>query len=514
MGEWTSDSREIELKLALAPEEMARIATRACLSTGRRAEPASKRLSSVYYDTPDFTLSSQGISARVRRTGSGFVQTVKSAGSTVSGLFDRDEWEVPLKSPNLDAEQLRLTGLAAFADGKLAEHLSPVFATEVERTILRLAGEGWEVEVALDKGAVIAGEQREDICEVELELVRGTPRHLFRLAARIQDEAAARPLCLSKSERGYRLAAGKATPVVKAKAPILLPSMTVRDSFRTIARACLEHLMLNERCLLATEAGEAVHQMRVAMRRLRSAIKVFKNITAGGDLDRVKSDLRWLLAHLGPARDAEVFLSEIVEPVLAAHPNDAGLAALRAHWRKDREAKLAAAIAAVGSRRYGAMILNLGRWVETGDWLGSPEGPSRKRLAEPIEGFARRRVDKAIRRLLKEGGVSLSRLSPEQRHAVRIRCKQVRYAGEFFASLVPRKGTKAFLAELSELQDILGKLNDIAMAGPKLSGRSAEAGSSRAAGLVAGWHQSRRTALLSETDKAWKRWRAMPTLWN
>jgi len=508
------DGREIELKLALAPEEMARIAARPCLNTGRLADPVSKRLSSIYYDTPDFTLAAQGIAARVRRTGKGFVQTVKSAGTNVSGLFDRDEWEVPLAAADLDYGQLRLTGLAAFADESLTERLSPVFATEVERTILRLGGKDWEVEVALDRGTVEAGDRREEICEVELELVRGTPAHLFQLAARIMKEVAAHPLCLSKSERGYRLAAGKSSPVVKAKMPVLTSAMTVEEAFRAIARACLEHLMLNERCLLATEAGEAVHQMRVAMRRLRSAIKVFKSITAGPDLGRVKDDLRWLLAHLGPARDAEVFLSEIVDPVLAAHPDDAGLIALHTHWSKDRETKLAAAIAAVRSRRYAAMILNLGRWVETGDWLGPPGGPPPKRLAEPVAAFAARRVGKAVRSLLKEGGEALSRLPPEHQHAVRIRCKQVRYAGEFFAPLSPRKGTKLFLAELSELQDVLGQLNDIAVAGPKLSGRGAEAGSSRAAGVIAGWHQSRRTALLGDADKAWKRWRALPVPWD
>lgn len=508
MADVTGDNREIELKLALTPEDMSRILARPCLTNGRLAEPASKHLASIYYDTPDFALAAQGIALRVRRTGSGFVQTVKTAGTTVSGLFDRDEWEVPLSKPEIDVEQLRLTGLAAFAEEDLDERLSPVFSTEVERTVVRLGGDGWEVEAALDHGAVLAGDRREDIAELELELVSGSPAHLFQLAARILEESAARPLCLSKSERGYRLAAGKTSAIVKAKAPTLASDQSVATAFQAIARSCLEHLMLNERCLLATGAGEAVHQMRVAMRRLRSAIKVFKAITAGPELERVKDDLRWLLAHLGPARDAEVFLSEIVEPVLVAHPDDAALAALRAHWQKDREAKLAAALAAVRSRRYAAMILNLGRWTETGDWLRP-----RKRLGEPVGAFAARRVDKAVNRLLKEGGESLSRMSPEDRHAVRILCKQVRYAGEFFASLVPRKTTKVFLAELSELQDILGQLNDIAVAGPKLSGRAAEAGSSRAAGLVAGWHQSRRTTLLANADKAWKRWRAMPVPW-
>lgn len=505
--------REVELKLAMTPEDLERVVTAPCLRQGRRAEPAAKLLSSIYFDTPDFSLAGQGIALRVRRTGAGFVQTVKSAGATASGLFDRDEWEVPVASSALDAEQLRLTGLAAFADAEAVARLAPVFATEVDRTLILLGGEDWEIEVALDRGAVVAGERRDDICEMELELKKGRAAHLFQLATRVQDEVAARPLSLTKSERGYRLAAERPSGAVKAKAPTLLPGMKVGEAFQAIARACLDHLMVNEHCLLASGAGEAVHQMRVAMRRLRSAIKVFKSVTTTPELARVKDDLRWLLAHLGPARDAEVFLKEIVEPVVAAHPDNAGLAALHAHWGRDRDAKLATAIAAVRSRRYAAMILNLGRWVETGGWMEG-DGSHGRRLAEPVENFAARRIGKAVRRLIKEGGDTLSRLPPAEQHAVRILCKQVRYAGEFFASLVPRKTTKVYLAELAQLQDVLGNLNDIAVAGPKLSGRGAEAGSARAAGLVAGWHQARRTALLSEADKSWKRWRALPLPWD
>lgn len=507
------DGREIELKLMLAPEDLAALASHPCLDAWRLAEPAAKSLFSTYYDTPDHTLAAQGIAVRVRRTPGGFVQTVKCAGTAVSGLFDRDEWETPVASAAVDAEQLRLTGLAAFADDGLVGRLAPVFATEVERTVLRLGGEGWRIEAALDRGAVLAGGRREDICEVELELVEGTSAQLFLVAEAIQREMAARPLNLAKSERGYHLAAGRTIGAVKAKPPALAPDATVAEAFHAIARSCLEHLMLNERCLLASGDGEAVHQMRVAMRRLRSAIKVFKSVTEGSGLKRVKDDLRWLLAHLGPARDAEVFVAEIIDPVVAAHPDDAGLAALRAHWRRDRDVRLAAAVAAVRSKRYGAMILNLGRWIETGDWRDADGGPHRRRLAEPAAEFAARRIGKAVRRLIREGGETPSRLPPPEQHAIRIRGKQVRYAGEFFASLVPRKQTKVFLAELSQLQDLLGQLNDIAVASPKLSGRGAEPGSARAAGMVAGWHQGRRASLLAELDKSWKRWRALPLPW-
>jgi len=509
------DGQEIELKLAMAPEHMAALRLRPFLDG---AEPKLKRLASIYFDTPDFALSAAGISLRVRRIDNGHIQTVKAPSTGAGGLFSRREWESPVIGAILNPDLLRATGLAIF-DDELIAHLTPAFSTDIRRTVYHLTGTDgglqgeWEVEAALDLGAVVAGDHSEPVCEVEFELVKGSSAHLFVLAGQVLESVPARPLVSSKAERGYRLASGHADEPTKAKAPPLTPTMTVADAFQTIARSCLDHLLTNERCLLATGNGEAVHQMRVALRRLRSALKVFRPVLDTPRLAEIKADLRWLLEHLGPARDADVFLAEIIDPVVARHPNDSALAALRGHWQADRDAKLRAACDAVASRRFAELVLGLGQWVEVGDWLGSPDHPRRRRLDAPIAPFALARLDKAVGKLIRVSGDNLGRLAPEELHAVRIQGKQVRYTGEFFATLVPRKTMKVFLAELSELQDFLGQINDISVAVPKLSGRHAEGGKSRAAGLVAGWHQSRRAQLLASAEKSWKRWRNSPLPW-
>lgn len=514
------DGQEIELKLGLSPEDLAGDALRACFDPEGRLAPKTKRLASTYFDTPDFALAALGVSLRVRKTEDGHVQTVKTASAGISGLFVRDEWECALASATMDAEHLRATGLSLFADDSLIARLEPVFSTNIDRKIYRLAATGgeddgeWEVEVALDLGEVISGTLAEPICEVELELRKGRPDRLFTLARRIIDRVAARPLVASKSDRGYRLAMGRINAPQKAKPPQLSPTLTTAGAFQVIARSCLEQLLINEHCLVATGNGEAIHQMRVALRRLRSAIKVFRPIIATPRLDEIKADLRWLLTHLGPARDAEVFLAEIIDPVVERHPHDAGLAALRAHWEADREVKMAQALDAVRGRRFASLVLKLGEWVETGDWLGTPGTPPRRKLEAPIAPFAMARLAKGVRKLITTAREQLSRLSPEDQHEIRILCKQARYTGEFFASLAPRKHMKVFLAELAELQDVLGQLNDIAVAGPKLSGKHMSGNKAKAAGLVAGWHQSRRAALITDADKAWKRWRACPQPWT
>jgi inorganic triphosphatase YgiF len=511
------DGREIELKLGMSPDDIALLSLSPPLSLEGEAPPPPRRLASIYFDTPDFTLAASGVSLRVRWTGDGLVQTVKVSGNGGAGLFDRPEWEQQLERPVPDPGHLRATGLAVFADDGLIGQLEPVFSTQVNRTIFRLGGieHGWEVEAALDQGEVVAGSLSEPICEVELELVRGSPDRLFRLARQVLDTVPARPLSISKSERGVKLATGDTNRPVKARVPLIRPDLTAAAAFQTIARSCLDHLLVNERCLLATGDAEAIHQMRVALRRLRSAVRVFRPLVASPRLAEVKSDLRWLLERLGPARDAEVFLSDIIDPVVQDYPDDPGLTALRDYWRSDRDARLDAAVSAVRDRRFAALVLDLTAWVEAGDWLGAPGEPLRRKLEAPIGPFALRRLGKTTRRMLRQGGDSLSRLTPEERHAVRILCKQTRYTAEFFAALVPRKQMKVFLGELAEVQDALGRLNDIAVAAPKLAAGSNGSGRhARAAGLVAGWHTGRQAGMLAEAERAWKRVRARDLPWS
>jgi len=514
------DSAEIELKLGLAPEDMAELRRRPPLSSALDRAGAPRRLASIYFDTADFALAAAGLTVRVRRIGDRHVQTVKDAGSRCSGLFVRREWEAEVAGPHPDPQALRATGLAIFADGGLVDRLAPAFVSDIRRSCLHLAGPeagdgpAWEIEASLDLGELVAGPASESICEVELELRRGRPDHLFSLARQVLDAVPARPLAASKSERGVRLAQGVTLRPVKARPPSLSPRLSTAEAFRTIARSCLDHLLINEACLIATADGEAVHQMRVALRRLRSAIRLFRPVIVSTRLDEVRDEVRWLLDRLGPARDADVLLDEIIAPVRAAHPADAGLVALEEMLRRDQGQRLTQAVDAVRHRRFAALVLDLGEWVEGGDWLTPAGRDLAERLAAPVRPFALKRLGKAVRRMLRQGGDDLTRLPPDELHQVRILGKQARYAGEFFADLVPRKQMKVYLGELAHLQQALGRLNDIAVAGARLADAPAEGGLARAAGLVAGWHQGQRRLLLEDAQQTWERLAARGLPWD
>jgi triphosphatase len=504
---------ETELKLALQPDDMARLRRRPLLQAKRHGKPQTRHLRSVYFDTPDFVLAKSGVCLRIRTSADGRRQTVKTAGTRASGLFTRREWEAPVASSVPDAALLRATGLELFADQEQIERLGPVFATDVRRTVYRLgegSDDGWEVEVALDSGEISAGPAREAICEVEIELVRGRPECLFALARDLSEAVPVRLMALSKSDRGYQLAAGTPLRPVKTRPVPLEPGMTVAAGFQTIARGCLDHLLANERCLLANGDAEAVHQMRVALRRLRSAMKAFGRVVEGPQLAEARAALAWLLDHLGPARDAEVFLTTIVDPVAADHPGLPAVEALRADWLADKEAKSATALEAVRDRRFTNLLLSLGAWVEAGDWLGR-NGPL---LEQDLGPFAERLLAKSDKKLRRAGHGGLDHLTADELHRVRILGKQLRYTSEFFAAFTPRRATKAFLADLSALQDTLGQINDIAVAQPKLAAAQPDPERAWAAGLVTGWHEARRAPLLIRAKRAWKRWLGHKRPWR
>lgn len=500
------EGQEVELKLALAPDGLERLKRTAVVRETRQGRPSTRLLSSTYYDTPAFALAKAGITVRLRDGGATRLQTVKTAGSRVSGLFARREWEDAVDGDGLDHARLRATGLDLLGDERLLATLAPVFSTEVRRTLYVLAGEDWQVELALDHGSVGTGAARHPICEAELELKAGRPAKLYELARALTEAVPARLLALSKSERGYELAAGTPPLPVKARPVRLHPDMPVAEAFQVIARNCLDQVLANERCLLATRDPEAIHQMRVALRRLRSALKVFAPVVEGPQLARAKDEVRWLLAHLGPARDDEVFLVEILDPVVAANPDHPGLASLRALWRDRRDAAFRKAVDAVAGRRFTALLLDLGAWVEAGDWRDAATRPVQ---GQPVGAFARKVLAKRDKKLMAAGGKRLDRLPPHELHAVRIRGKQLRYAGEFFASLYAKGAAKDFLAPLAELQDVLGTLNDIAVAAPRLAGSAHHDDHAWAAGLVVGWHDSRRPALMDQAGKAWRRLRKL-----
>ncbi|HEX7858154.1 MAG TPA: CHAD domain-containing protein [Sphingobium sp.] len=433
---------ECELKLEL-PATTDPEALRALLALG---PSRVTKMRAVYFDTPDFALASHDCSLRIRQEGRRRVQTVKAGGEPSSGLMTRQEYEQPAKgqTPSLDADN-PVTLLL----GERVEELAPRFDVAVTRRTWLLDSGRAEIELALDLGEAHAGRQACKFCEVEAELLSGDVSELFLLGRRISRLAPARVGVLTKAQRAQRLLRDP-DKVDKAKTVGLRPEMTTGEAFRAVVHSCIAHYRLNESRLLLTDEPEAVHQARVALRRLRTALRIFRPIAGGKRLRRFNDEARWLAAQLGTARDLDVLLDRATEPAARKRIAAARVEAY-AHMRLAIESDLAR-----------ELMIELAEWLTVGKWT---RGGNKLRDA-PVTHLAARAIGQLDKRLGSLGD-AVGGPDDEQRHEARKTAKKLRYAIEFFSRLYDqgklRKDRIRYLAGLEELQDHLGILNDMAI---------------------------------------------------
>jgi len=475
---------EFELKLTAAPTALRDAFTR----TDGAGEGATDRLTAVYYDTEDRRLARRDAALRVRREAGGFMQTLKVAAGPLERL--EHEAEVPGLAPDLD--RLPREALAQRVGALLADELAPVFVTDVERRTRRVEladGAAGRVELALDEGEIRAGDRTEPVAEIEVELEDGPPAALFEVAEALVAGGATRLLARSKAARGYELAAGAAPAWAKADKTRLDRDEAVGDALGPILDGVLRQLWANLDAAFDGRDPEGVHQLRVAVRRLRSALTLFEPVLAADRVAALTGEARWAMAELGPVRDRDVFVTETLPPVAAARPNDAALAALRATAEDARERSYVGLRRAMASARWTRFVLGLARWIQARGWYDDADTATQLALAEPLGRFAERLLDKRAK-AVKKRGRNFAELDAEHRHEVRKSLKKLRYAAEFLRELYPDKATKRYLKRLSTLQDAFGHMNDAATAETLLAEliEADEPRLAEARGLVLGWY--------------------------
>jgi inorganic triphosphatase YgiF len=503
---------EIELKLGLAPDALKRLQRHPLLrslAAGRRLRTAT--LQSTYFDTPDRRLAKGLMALRVRSDGRRFVQTLKlgrSGGS--SGLQEMTEDEVEVAGAQPEPGKVNEpTAAALLAEPGVAEALTPVFETRFERKALPIRLIDSEVEVAFDQGQILAEGRSQPLCEAEFELKSGRPERLVQLALALHEQVDFRLLSETKAARGFALAE-EIEPQAREAERIDLPEQAgAGDCLTAIVRSCLGQLQANERALVAgSEDPEAVHQLRVAVRRLRAAIGCFRPIVADDTAEELAEGLDWLQSATGPARDWDVFRLETLTPLLRRLPDDTGLKALAHRVDAERERAHEAALAALADRHFTGLMLRLVLLIQDRAWRRPAEpgqliGPAE----EPGHLFARSQVARRTAAVLKRGR-DRSDADEASLHELRIACKKLRYTVEFFRVFLPKAKSRDALDGLKDLQECLGSLNDAAV-GRRLLEQAGEGGSkaseARALGLVQGWQASRIEHDLAHLRRAWKR---------
>jgi inorganic triphosphatase YgiF len=423
-----------------------------------------ERLISTYYDTPGSALKERGLTLRVRDQGGHFLQTVKEGDLASGDLLSRGEWEdaVPESRPDPEAVQ---SG-SRLPEGAAAD-LRPFFVTEVSRTIFAVEPvPGTAIEAAVDEGEIraLAGDGSEPISEIELELKGGDATALYDLAVQLLEVAPLRIETRSKSERGYRLVerGDAAPPAVHAEPVILDPDMTVEAALQNIGRSCLAQLLRNEPAVLSAQP-EGVHQMRVAVRRLRSAISALKKFLPQEEIRWITEELRWLGGTLGPTRNLDVFAAELVPAARVGLPDEPGWDDLAATLDRLRVAAYGQIREAILSQRYTISMLGLLRWFEASGWRRHSASDESYPITSPIGEIAPDVLDRR-RRKVRQRGRGFGSLAPRERHKLRIAVKKLRYTVELFGGLFDNDELEQFVERLKRLQSDLGYANDVRVA--------------------------------------------------
>ncbi len=520
----------LEQEIKLHVPAAARRAVVAALDSGSRA--GRIRLRALYFDTPDRQLARQRAAIRLRLEGRRWVQTFKMSGSDA---LSRVELNHPRPGPELDLSVYEGTP-AQDVIANLRDELAVRYETDVRRILRRVRLRTGTVELAYDVGHIRASALEMPLNELEIEHVSGRLDALFTCADRWLRQHSLVLDLRSKAERGDRLAdAAKAV----ADAPLakqtevraealsvfgkprrqqrvsLSRDMTPAQALDAITIECLEQVARN--AVLATGLDtppnssadievDAVHQLRVGLRRLRSAWRLFDGWTPLPE-GTLQDGARELFGAMGVARDRDVLAGSVMPQLV-----EAGMPPL--HADEDTDLPVAAMAGGTALQRW---LLCMHAWAAgvraapfaepvadagEGDATEPPEQPALKALV-------RRRLRKWHRKVLADA-LRIGELEDEDRHQVRKRAKRLRYGIDLTADLLGKQA-RPYRKRLADLQDVMGEINDLAVARDTLRERLE---TEPQAWFGLGWISQRMDTLVAQAQQRAKALRKANSFWK
>jgi triphosphatase len=502
------DPREIELKFQLAPGSRAVLEASSVFAA---AESRKLHQVTTYFDTPNGVLEKAGLTLRVRRSGDSRLQTVKSRAIGRGVAMNRSEWEWEIGQDELDVERLAKTRNLAKLAKQIKGRLEPVFITDIRRTIRLLHLDGKSiVEASIDVGRIRAGAASEPVSELELELKGGDLGPMYRLARQLQSLAPMWISTESKAARGWHLRTGQTEGAQEAQWPKLGRRAQAADGFHKIFGGTLGHLIANIGPTLRGDP-EGVHQMRIALRGCRAALKLFELHLDAKTASRFDEALQRFGRIFGAARDWDVFCLHTLPAAMEELPGER-LRDLNQVAEMERKAAHAVVVDAVRGQHFTALVLGLAVWIDAGAarpcTLGDGMG---KRLATLAPSLLDRAARNAMKRARHAGRLSVEKLH-RLRKALDKLCDDVKY----LAGLFPVRAVNAYRSRCEDVQEILGRANDAVVTKqlaltlvtddrPDLA---------KPVGALVLWNKHRRQKTMQGLKGALKHFRATPVFWS
>ena len=479
---------EIELKFQIPAQRHA-----AVLRAAATASAATSRLQAQYFDTPDRRLARAGVALRLRQEDGVWVQTLKGRGD--NGIR-RIEHELRLDagtgSPVLDPARHAGTEAGELLSAALGDKpgaLRAIFATDVMRTHRLIRSGGAVIELAFDVGRLIAGDARQPLCELEFELKSGPLAALFALAERWALRHGLWLDVRSKAERGELLARGEsANPPRRAMPPALTGTMSAGAASRALVAACLEQVLPNLSALAAdTGNADHLHQARIGLRRLRTALTLFGTDALDPAWD---AGVAALFSQMGSQRDQDALRAGLLPELIAAGAPPE-LTLITAPTAAPSAGELLRGTAHL------PLLLQLLSFALGRDAAAAAAADTTiavKRSAATALAALRRKLQKAARRF--------DSMDDTERHQLRKRLKRLRYTIELVSPLFDGKKLRRELTALRPAQDALGRYHDLCVAEALFRNQAA---ADPRAWFAVGWLTASRNAQVAVTGLALKR---------
>lgn len=483
----------MELELHLDPDDASRFSRLKLLAPATRGRAQQQRI--VWHDSADAALTAKGLALARERNLWRLERLVP----------DPAEFWPPGAPPPVLAQAADLPALGH----QLPEPLAPAVAFVGRRHTYGLETERGTVALSLTRGTLRAVTTE---CAASRVLLSGEEQAVLHLALTLAGELRLEVPCATLAGEALATARGTVPAPRRLGAPHLPAGLGVAEAFAFVL-AHLTDVVLHFAPAAAEDVSgpEPVHQMRVALRRLRSAATMFQRMLDCPEVQAAQAGLKALSMRLGPTRDWDVFLGETMPAVRAVFPTEPKLARLIVAGERRRRECHAALRDFLRSPEFRRLGIELA-------WLAS----ARSRYPVPPEGLEQSvslrdfAADVLHRRLRKLRGTDdLAGLDAPALHALRIKAKRERYAAEIFAPLYPGKAPRRFIHRLALVQDGLGQLNDRATA-EKLLAELGGAGGRHAyaTGLVLGFAAAGTSELLPRVMRRWEKLQRAAAFWE
>lgn len=410
--------------------------------------PKRRRIYSTTFDTPEHTFAGLGIRIEETRILRKTTLTVRQTGDSVS------EWSAPTTPGRFDFETLIDSPEMAEQLSQHANALAPLYTINVSQRLWAVQIRSAQVDVNLEEGALLTGNDKSQrsfrICELELRLNKGQPAALYGVARLLSRQLRLHPIRENLSQRALDFHCQTVIQPVKARRIKIDAKSSVVSVFKHIAWLSLDQLQANEEGIFGPNHVEFIHQARVALRRLRTALRLFNSELPPGFSDKWSQAWRDVGEQLGNARNWDVFCSEILPDIaadLGEHPDMQHLTEFALQQRAEAQTH---AKEWLRGRHYSLTMIAFSEAL-----FALPDHKT-----ERIDSFA----DKALKRRHKHfcrGARVAHTLNAEERHEVRIDLKKLRYTLDFFECLYPQKQLHPFLEGLAKTQELLGHMNDL-----------------------------------------------------